>query len=76
MNDAVSIWLRRGRGGDAVSTGEGGGVVDAGEQGRRGGCDDGEGCGMEEKGMGVPGRTAAMVGKEERGRERIGDAGG
>uniref|UniRef100_A0A0E0HWG2 Uncharacterized protein n=1 Tax=Oryza nivara TaxID=4536 RepID=A0A0E0HWG2_ORYNI len=33
-------------------------------------------CGMEEKGMGVPGRTAAMVGKEERGRERIGDAGG
>lgn len=33
-------------------------------------------CGMEEKGMGVPGRTAATVGKEERGRERIGDAGG
>lgn len=33
-------------------------------------------CGMEEKGMGVLGRTAATVGKEERGRERIGDVGG
>uniref|UniRef100_A0A0D9ZJ08 Uncharacterized protein n=1 Tax=Oryza glumipatula TaxID=40148 RepID=A0A0D9ZJ08_9ORYZ len=36
----------------------------------------GGGAAWRRKGLGVPGRTAATVGKEERGRERIGDAGG
>lgn len=48
---------------------EGGGAVDVGEQGRRGGDDDGEAVRhVEEEGMGAPGRTMATVGKEERGR--------
>lgn len=55
---------------------EGGGAVDAGEQGRRGGDDDGEAVRhVEEEGMGAPGRTMATVGKEEMGRRRCGAQG-